>query len=68
MRQDHPSGLLRINIPRAAHLIVLQPVLRRFMAAYPEVNLEIRVENLLVDIVSQGFDAAIRFGEAVENS
>ncbi|NQD91451.1 LysR family transcriptional regulator [Pseudomonas sp. CrR25] len=63
---DHPSGLLRINIPRAAHLIVLQPVLRRFMAAYPEIKLEIRVENLLVDIVSQGFDAGIRFGEAVE--
>ncbi|WAG81143.1 LysR family transcriptional regulator [Metapseudomonas furukawaii] len=63
---DHPSGLLRINLSRAAHLIVLQPVLRRFMAAYPEINLEIRVEDLLVDIVSQGFDAGIRFGDAVE--
>ncbi|ARS49017.1 MULTISPECIES: LysR family transcriptional regulator [Pseudomonadaceae] len=63
---DHPSGLLRINVPRAAYLIILQPVLRRFMAAYPEINLEIRVENLLVDIVSQGFDAGIRFGDAVE--
>lgn len=63
---DHPSGLLRINVPRAAYLIVLKPVLGRFMAAYPEINLEVRVENLLVDIVSQGFDAGIRFGEAVE--
>jgi DNA-binding transcriptional LysR family regulator len=47
-------------------LIVLQPILRRFMADYPEINLETRVENLLVDIVSQGFDAGIRFGSSVE--
>ncbi|MCY1401532.1 HTH-type transcriptional regulator DmlR [compost metagenome] len=63
---DHPAGLLRLNVPRAAYLIVLQPMLRRFMVAYPEISLEIRVENLLVDIVSQGFDAGIRFGETVE--
>lgn len=63
---DHPAGLLRINVPRAAYLIVLQPMLRRFMEAYPEINLEIRVESLLVDIVSQGFDAGIRFGGLVE--
>lgn len=61
-----PAGLLRINVPRAAYLIVIQPILKRFMDAYPDINLEIRVENLLVDIVSQGFDAGIRFGDAVE--
>ncbi|WP_172151992.1 LysR family transcriptional regulator [Pseudomonas tumuqii] len=63
---DHPAGLLRVNVPRAAYLIVLQPVLRRFMEAYPEINLELRVENLLADIVAQGFDAGIRFGNLVE--
>ena len=63
---NRPVGLLRINVPRAAYLIVLQPVLRRFMATYPDINLEIRVENLLVDIVSLGFDAGIRFGDLVE--
>lgn len=63
---EHPSGLLRINVTRNAFLVVLQPLLRRFMAAYPDVSVEIRVENLLVDIVAQGFDAGIRFGELVE--
>ena len=63
---NRPAGLLRINVPRAAYLIVLQPVLRRFMATYPEINLELRVENHLVDIVSQGFDAGIRFGNTVQ--
>lgn len=63
---DHPAGMLRLNVPRAAYLIVLQPMLRRFLQAYPEISLEIRAENMLVDIVSQGFDAGIRFGELVE--
>ncbi|WPU21946.1 LysR family transcriptional regulator [Cedecea neteri] len=62
----HAAGLLRLNVPRASYLIVLQPKLRRFLAAYPDINLEVRVENLLVDIVSQGFDAGIRFGQMVE--
>jgi len=47
---------------------VLQPILRRFTAAYPEIDLETRVENLLVDTVSQGFDAGIRFGSSVEKN
>ncbi|MDF0732726.1 LysR family transcriptional regulator [Pseudomonas entomophila] len=63
---DHPSGLLRLNVPRAAYLIVLQPILRRFMQAYPEINLELRIENQLVDIVAQGCDAGIRFGAPVD--
>ncbi|WP_277222892.1 LysR family transcriptional regulator [Pseudomonas indica] len=63
---DHPAGMLRLNVPRAAYLIVLQPMLRRFMLTYPEISLEVRAENMFVDIVSQGFDAGIRFGEAVE--
>src|SRR5690606_42107796 len=61
-----PSGELRINVPRAGYLIVLQPMLRRFMDKYPDINVEVRVENLLVDIVSQGYAAGIRFGELVE--
>jgi DNA-binding transcriptional LysR family regulator len=63
---DRPAGLLRLNVPRAAHMIVLQPILRRFLDAYPEVDLEIAIESSLVDIVSRGFDAGIRFGDLVE--
>jgi len=63
---DTASGLLRLNLSRAAYLIALQPVLKEFLDAYPQVSLELRFENLLVDIVRQGFDAGIRFGELVE--
>jgi DNA-binding transcriptional LysR family regulator len=65
-RTGRPTGLLRLNVPRAGYMIVLQPVLRRFLAAYPEINLEIAIEGSLVDIIVRGFDAGIRFGDHVE--
>ncbi len=65
-RAGRPSGLLRLNVPRAGYMIVLQPVLRRFLVAYPEINLEIAIEGSLIDIIVRGFDAGIRFGDHVE--
>ena len=61
-----PAGLLRLNVPRAGYTTILQPMLSRFLAAYPQIDLEISMENALVDIVRLGFDAGIRFGESVE--
>jgi DNA-binding transcriptional LysR family regulator len=61
-----PGGLLRITLARSAHMIVLQPMLRRFMNAYPAIELEISMDNSLVDIVSGGFDAGIRFGDTID--
>ncbi len=63
---DHPSGLLRLNVPRAAYMTVLRPMLSRFLAAYPDIDLELVIENGLVDIIARGFDAGIRFGDLVE--
>ncbi len=63
---DQPRGLLRLNVPRAGYMIVLQPILRGFADTYPEICIEMVVENGLVDIVGRGFDAGIRFGNLVE--
>jgi DNA-binding transcriptional LysR family regulator len=63
---DQPSGLLRLNVPRAAYMIVLQPILPAFLELYPNISVEIIVENALVDIVGKGFDAGIRFGDLLE--
>jgi DNA-binding transcriptional LysR family regulator len=62
----HPSGWLRLNVPRAGYMIALQPVLKGFMDQYPDVKVEVCIENALVDIVGRGFDAGIRFGNLVE--
>lgn len=62
-----PSGLLRLNVPRAAYMTILQPILAKFLDAYPQIDLEITLENALVDIVRLGYDGGIRFGEFVEH-
>lgn len=63
---ERPSGLLRLNVPRIGYMILLQPLLRDFLDAYPAITLEIAIENSLVDIVGRGFDAGIRLGDLVE--
>ncbi|WP_044872430.1 LysR family transcriptional regulator [Pseudomonas sp. LFM046] len=64
--RDTPSGTLRISAGRAAVQLVLLPLASRFLAAYPDVRLEISAEDALVDVVSAGFDAGVRFGERLE--
>src|SRR6266446_472176 len=59
--RDVPSGRLRINGPEPALRLVLAPILKR----YPEINLEIVADSSLIDIVSEGFDAGIRYEETL---
>lgn len=61
-----PAGRLRINSSSFAARHVLAPVLARFLQLHPQVSLELCVEDALVDIVAQGFDAGVRLGEALE--
>jgi len=61
-----PTGVLRLNVPRIGYTLALQPILERFMAAYPEISLELAIDSSFVDIVSGGFDAGIRFNDFVE--
>jgi DNA-binding transcriptional LysR family regulator len=60
-----PAGSLRINSSRAAARLVLVPAALRFMQAYPDVNVEVVVDDALVDIVAGGFDAGVRLGETL---
>ncbi|GAB3396176.1 LysR family transcriptional regulator [Azotobacter armeniacus] len=64
--RDKPSGTLRINAGRPATQLVLLPLASRFLATYPDVRLEIASDDALVDVVSAGFDAGVRFGERLE--
>lgn len=64
--RDTPSGTLRINAGRAAAQLVLLPLAARFLEVFPDVTLEISSDDALVDVVSGGFDAGVRFGERLE--
>ena len=63
--QAAPSGPLRINAPEPAVEWVIAPMAAAFMAAYPDVRLEITAETAMVDIVAKGFDAGVRWGESL---
>jgi DNA-binding transcriptional LysR family regulator len=60
-----PVGRLRINVPRDAARLLLAPVLERFVASYPQTQLDITVDDRFVDIVADGYDAGIRYGGRV---
>jgi DNA-binding transcriptional LysR family regulator len=61
-----PAGNLRITTFKHAAQTVLFPALSAFMAEYPDITVEIDVNEGLADIVAERFDAGIRFGEQVE--
>jgi DNA-binding transcriptional LysR family regulator len=56
-------GRLRINVDPFFARLVLAPRLGKFLAAYPELSVEIVGRDRLGDLVADGFDAAVRFGE-----
>jgi DNA-binding transcriptional LysR family regulator len=63
--RSEPIGRLRINVPRDASLLLVSPALPDFFATSPQVHLEVVVEDRMVDIIADGFDAGIRYGATV---
>ncbi len=61
--RSKPAGMLRLTaVPPAADL-VLEEVVPRFLALYPEIDIEISIDASPIDIVAERFDAGIRTGE-----
>jgi len=57
--RSHPFGRLRIHASHTAAAAIIAPVWRRFLCTYPDVQMEIRVDESPIDIVAKGFDAGI---------
>jgi DNA-binding transcriptional LysR family regulator len=57
---DKPSGLLRLNLPRAIYYSYLAPRLTSFSKKYPDITVELCFEEGQSDVVREGFDAGIR--------
>ncbi|RDS81994.1 LysR family transcriptional regulator [Dyella psychrodurans] len=64
--RDKPIGTLRLNVPVSAARLVLPAILPGFLAAYPEVQVEIIAEDSFVDVFASGCDAGIRYDERLE--
>lgn len=63
---DTPAGTLRLNVPVSAARLVLPAILPGFLAACPDVRVEIVAEDGFVDMLASGCDAGIRYEERLE--
>jgi DNA-binding transcriptional LysR family regulator len=61
--RDRPAGTIRVTSGEHAARKVLWPVLERLLPAYPDIKVEISVDDSLADLVEGRFDAGIRLGE-----
>ncbi|SEJ31934.1 LysR family transcriptional regulator [Paraburkholderia diazotrophica] len=64
--RDTPTGTLKLNVPSSVARIVLPSVIASFLAEYPDIRVEVVVEDGFVDVLSIGCDAGIRYDERLE--
>lgn len=60
-----PAGRIRLNVPDQAATHLIAPVMPAFLDRYPDIEIDLRVNNSIVDVIDGGFDAGIRFGGTV---
>jgi len=64
--RDKPAGTLRLNVPLSAAKLVLPSIVPGFLAAYPDIRLEVVAEESFVDVLAAGCDAGIRYDDRLE--
>jgi DNA-binding transcriptional LysR family regulator len=64
--RDRPAGTLKLNVPAVQTRLVLPKIVPPFLAAYPDIRLEVITEDSLVDVIAAGCDAGIRYEERLE--
>ena len=64
--RDRPAGTLKLNVPVSAARLVLPRIVPPFLAAYPDIRLEVVADDSFVDVLAAGCDAGIRYDERLE--
>ena len=65
---DEPRGLLKVSVPMSAGLLLVNPAVCEFMNRYPEIQVELVMNDEYTDLIGKGFDIAIRGGGAQKSS
>ncbi len=65
-QDEAPVGKLRINGPRPALEFRLTPIVTEFLLQHPGMSVEVVADDGFVDVVAKGFDAGVRYGEALD--
>lgn len=60
--RDAPAGRVRISVLEDAAPLLLDPVMPVFVDRYPDVKIDISVNNRMIDVIAGGFDSGIRYG------
>ncbi|MEQ9683814.1 MAG: LysR family transcriptional regulator, partial [Rhodospirillales bacterium] len=63
-----PRGVLRVNLPMSFGMIHMADALPDFMAAYPEISLDVTLDDRVVNVVDEGYDVVIRITELPDSS
>jgi DNA-binding transcriptional LysR family regulator len=66
--QSAPRGRLRVNAPMSFGFLHLAPAVPDFLARYPEVEVDMIMNDRFVDLVDEGFDVAVRIGQLQDSS
>lgn len=67
-RQVSPRGVLRVNAPVTYGISHLAPILPAFMQLYPEIQVELVMNDRFVDLIDEGFDLAVRVAALPDSS
>jgi DNA-binding transcriptional LysR family regulator len=63
--RERPAGTIRITVGDHPYKTVLWPKLTKLLRNYPDIKVDMVIENALTDIAAEGFDAGVRLGEQV---
>lgn len=63
---ETPSGKVSITLPKFVYQYFLRPIYAEFCQRYPDIQLEISINDATVNIISEGIDLGIRFGDRLE--
>ncbi len=66
--QDKPSGMLRVSAPVTVTLVGLSEKIPKFLTRYPDLTLDLRLDDRRVNLVEEGFDVALRGSDNLEDS
>jgi len=66
--QSAPTGLLRVSVATDFGSLHLSPVLGDFLSQYPDMSVNLELDNRYIELISEGYDAAIRVGEMEDST
>ena len=67
-REQEPKGTLKVSCPIGFGLSQLRPVIAAYIARYSKVNIELELNDRKIDLVTEGFDVAIRASRVLDDS